>query len=140
MKTQQWDLQWLMRISVLAALSAALMFNVQLPLVPGATFLKFDPSDVPVLMAGFALGPAAAVAVAALKDLLYLLVHPSPWEFVGVPMSFLASATMAWTAASLYWMRKTKGRAIGSLVVAGVVSVAVKESTVHFAMLPSTAR
>ncbi len=130
------DLQWLTRVSVLAALAAVLMFNVQFPLLPSAPFLKFDPSDVPALVAGFALGPAAGMAVAALKDLLYLLAHLSVWELVGVPMSLLASASMVWPAATLYWMRKTKGRAISSLILAGWVSVCVMTLANWFLLPP----
>lgn len=49
-------------IGMLGALSAVLMsINVPLPFAP--TFLKFDIAELPVLFAGFFLGPVSGCAV-----------------------------------------------------------------------------
>jgi hypothetical protein len=44
-------------ISLLIAMSYALMFALQIPLVPVAPYLKYDPSDVPTLVGSFHLRP-----------------------------------------------------------------------------------
>jgi riboflavin transporter FmnP len=107
---------------MLAALAVVVM-NVQVPLLPAAPFLKYDPSDVVVLIGGFALGPAEGLAIAVLKDLAYLFAHASPWEFVGVPMNLLAVVSLVWPAATFYWARKTRVRAVLALTLGGLYSV-----------------
>ena len=41
----------LVMISLLAAMSFVLMYAVQIPLLPTAPFLKWDPSDLPNVLA-----------------------------------------------------------------------------------------
>ena len=54
------------RIAILAMLCAAAAIStmvLQFPLIPGVTFLKYDPSGVFALLAGVAFGPAAGAIV-----------------------------------------------------------------------------
>ncbi|MBM3463091.1 MAG: ECF transporter S component [Armatimonadetes bacterium] len=122
------------RVSILSALGCLLMF-VQVPLFPSAPFLTYDAGDIPVLIAAFALGPWKGVAAAALKNVLFLFLHPTPDLFVGAPMNFLAGASMAFVAGSLYQARKTKTRAIVSLVV-GVAAMTVVMLGANLLVLP----
>jgi len=115
----------MLRISLMASLAAVLMMAVQFPLLPGLPFLKYDPSDIPVFIGAFALGPLEGVAIALVKDLMFLVGKPGPWEFVGVPMNFAAVATYVWVASTFYWRKKTKKRAIVSLILGSLASVAV---------------
>lgn len=59
---------------VLAAMATVLYF-IEFPVIPGLSFLKFDPSDLPAAVAGVVLGPAAAVLVEFLKCSIHLLVR-----------------------------------------------------------------
>ena len=114
----------LVRISVLAALAAALM-TLQFPLLPGAPYLKYDPSEIAVYIGAFALGPLDGIAIAALKDVLFVLAHPGAEAFVGAPMNFLAVASFAWVAATFYWQRKTRTRAVVALTMGTIASAAL---------------
>ena len=56
-------------VSVLSALASVLMFfSVSVPLVP--SFLKFDLSELPALIAAFTVGPLAGVAVCLVKNIV----------------------------------------------------------------------
>ena len=61
--------QRLTLIAILSALSFGLMLFPQLPLIPGADFLKLDFSIVPVLIAGYWLALTAALWTVILRTL-----------------------------------------------------------------------
>lgn len=100
-------LSTLLKVSLLAALATVLM-HLSLPLLPGIPFLKYDPSEVPALVAGFALGPLAGMAVVLLKDLLYLALHMQASELLGIPMNAMAGCALVGTAGWVYRVKKTK--------------------------------
>lgn len=81
-----------------------MLWEIQLtPLLPFIPpYLKYDPGDLPVLLGGFAFGPAAGVTVAWVKDMLFLLSGKSTAGWIGVGANFLASAAYVIPAAWLY--------------------------------------
>lgn len=107
-------------LAMLSAVAALLMRFVQFPIVPGAPYLKFDPSEVPTLLAGVLYGPAAAVLVAWLKNLVYVLLFGSSTGWVGPFANFAAVAFFTATAAWVYGREPdlrglAKGVALGAL-------------------------
>ncbi len=103
------------RITVTAMLSAVafvLMFlEFPIPaLIP--SFVKMDVSDLPELLAAFALGPVHGAAVALLKNLLHLAIHGTTSAGVGELCNFTLGAVFALTAGSLYRIRKTRSMAL----------------------------
>ena len=87
-------------IAMFSAISAVLMvFEIQLPFSP--SFVKFDFSDLPVMLGGFLIGPFAGGIIVFMKILLHFLLTPS---FV-LPASFI------------YQQKKTKKTAIQGLLV-----------------------
>lgn len=128
-------LQKILKISFLAASSAILMIFVKFSILPQAPFLKYDPSDIPVLIGAFSLGPVSGIAVALIKDLVYLIVRSSPQGLIGVPMSFLASATLAFVCGAIYHNHKTKHQAILALAI-GVVSATAVMAIANYFILP----
>lgn len=91
----------LVMISLLAAMSFVLMYAVQIPLVPAAPFLKWDPSDLPNVLGGLILGPGAAFLIALVKCLLFLLFKGSEGP-IGTLMAFASSAALAVPCAVIY--------------------------------------
>src|SRR5207245_6579815 len=82
-KTQQ-----LAVVGMLAAVAYLLMSVVKFPIIPGAPFLRYDPSDAAGLIAGVLYGPAAGLAFVAIQALLFLASNP-----YGILADFLAAAT-----------------------------------------------
>jgi riboflavin transporter FmnP len=67
------------------------MATVQLPVLPYAPYLTYDPSDVVGVLVGVLYGPGSGVAVVALKDALFLFLRAhGP---IGPLADFLAAAT-----------------------------------------------
>lgn len=111
-------------LAVLTALSIVLMLFIRFPIFPAAPYLEFEPMDIPILIAGFAFGPLAGLAVTLVSSLIQgLTVSSAVGGWVGVLMHFIATGTFV-TVASVIYRRKHSllGAIIG--LVAGVLSMA----------------
>ena len=80
------------KLTVTAMLSAVafLLMFIEFPipaLIPA--FVKLDVSDLPELLAAFSLGPVYGVAVALLKNLLFLVLHGTSSAYVGEVFNFI---------------------------------------------------
>ena len=128
------SLRNLVLMSMFAAMSYMLMFAMQIPLIPVAPYLKYDPSDVPTLIGGFVLGPVAAVIISGVKALLYMITKGESGP-VGSIQNFLASASFAFTAAMIYRKRPSLLMAgLGMLAGALVMSVVMYFSNAWWAL------
>ncbi len=114
-------------IAVCAALAAVLMlFEFPLPFL-APDFYKLDFSELPVMLAGFYLGPSAAVACEGMKVLLKLLIKGTTTAFVGDFANFVVGCCMVLPAVLIYHNGKSKqsavvGLAVGTLSMAGLGS------------------
>ena len=120
MKTKGNSLRYITVTAVFSAVAAVLMmlsFNV--PLMP--SFIKFDFSELPVLIASFAIGPLGGAAVALIKNLINLIFTTTG----GVLSNFILSCIFAVTAGTIYKHHKTrKGAAVAALIGALTMAVA----------------
>lgn len=114
--------------AVLAALSCILMYlEFSVPLVP--SFLKFDFSDLPALIASFGFGPVAGVVVALVKNVIHLPMTTTGGA--GELANFLLCACFVFPAGLVYRLVKgKKGALIGSL--AGAVLMAAVSLPVNY--------
>lgn len=108
-------------ISICGAIAALLhMLDFPVPfLAPG--FYKLDFSEVPVMLCGFYLGPAAAVGCEALKIILKLLLKGTSTAFVGDFANFVVGCSFALPATIVYHIYQTKRSAIAGLAVGSAV-------------------
>ena len=60
-------------VGLLRALAFLLMSIFSVPLIPGAQFLRFEPSEIPALVASVTFGPVAGVMTNLIKDILYFM-------------------------------------------------------------------
>ena len=98
-----------------AALSGVIMlFEIPMPFAP--SFYKLDFSELPVLIGGFAYGPAAAVVMEFLKVLIKLVLKNTSTAFVGEFANFAVGCSLVLPASIIYSMKKTKGTAVAALV------------------------
>ena len=100
MSTQQ-----LVLLGVAGALAFLLMAILQIPVLPQAPYLRYDPSDAVALLAGVFYGPGAGVGVVLVKDLLYLVFRArGPF---GPLADFIAAATFV--AVTAWTFRRARG-------------------------------
>ena len=50
-------------MAILTALSVCFVALIHFPIFPAVAFLEYDPADIPILICGFAFGPAAGFIV-----------------------------------------------------------------------------
>jgi riboflavin transporter FmnP len=125
--------RWIAKTGVLAAVAIVLMYiEFVIPLMPA--FLKFDFSEVAVLLAAFSLGPATAVLIELIKNLAHL--PTSQTMYVGELANFIIGSLFVGTAGLVYQYRKTRKQAILALA-AGILVMTLSASLInYFFMLP----
>ncbi len=101
-------------VGMLGAASFILMATIQVPLLPAAPYLRYDPSDVVGLVAAVTMGPVHAATVVAAKDLLYFFFRAR--SVFGPLANFIAVATFVFVAGWVYRIRRRSGP--GPLLVA----------------------
>lgn len=103
------------KLVILAMLAAIAYLSMLLIKIPVVSFLKYEPKDVIITLAGFMFGPLSALATAFVVCLIEALtVGTTGW--IGAVMDFVATASFACTAALFYKSKRTLGRAVIGLV------------------------
>ena len=104
--------------AMLSAIAFVLMFlDTAVPIMP--SFIKLDLSELPALMAAFALGPVWGVIVCLIKNLLHLLMTTTGG--VGELSNFILGAAFVLPAGLIYHHKKTKKNAIIGALVGSVI-------------------
>ncbi|MBR5648945.1 ECF transporter S component [Pseudobutyrivibrio sp.] len=115
--------------AMLSAIGFILMYlDFSVPFVP--FFLKLDASDLPALIASFALGPVWGAAVSLIKNLMHLPVSSS--NFIGEISNFILCTSFVLPAGLIYNIKKTKKNAIlGAFVGVIVMSIVALPSNLY---------
>jgi len=87
-------------IGLLGAMSFILMATFSIPIIPQATFLRFEPSEIPAIFATAVLGPVAGVAVCAVKNVLYFMFRAK--SLFGPASDFMASSCLVFVIGIIY--------------------------------------
>ena len=107
--------------AMLSAIAFVLMFlDTAVPIMP--SFIKLDLSELPALIATFALGPVCGVIVCLIKNLLHLLITTTGG--VGELSNFILGAAFVLPAGLIYQHKKTKKNAIIGAIV-GALAMAI---------------
>ena len=115
----RWSTKRIAMYALFVALSMAVSF-VEFPIVPGVEWLKYDPSGIVSLVAGFAYGPAAAVIGSVLGFLPHRFTNP--W---GTLMAVLVALALSVPAALIYRRNKTRKGAVIGIIVGAIAALAV---------------
>ncbi|MDK2868542.1 MAG: riboflavin transporter [Clostridiales bacterium] len=130
---QRMSVSTMTKVAMLSVLAFILMMiELPLPIFPG--FLKIDLSDVPALIAGFALGPVAGVAVEAIKNILHLLRTSTGG--VGELANFLIGAAIVLPSALMYQRKRTRTNAIIGLAIGTVAMAAMGAFANLYVLIP----
>ena len=113
----RWSTRRIAVYALFVALSMAVSF-IEFPLIPGVPWLKYDPSGIVSLVAGFAYGPAAAAIVSVLGFVPH--VFADPW---GSLMAIAVALAMSVPAALVYRRMRTRRGALAGIIVGAVVAL-----------------
>ena len=116
-----WSTKRIAVTALFCAVAAIATLFLEFPILPGVTFLKYDPSAIVALVAGFAFGPATGAVVSILPYLVHLATQSGLY---GAFMAIVATLSLV-LPASLVYQRMTSFRgAIVGMVVGAVVCLA----------------
>lgn len=116
-----WSTRRIAVTAVFCAVAAICTLLLEFPILPGVTWLKYDPSGIIALVAGFAFGPATGAIVSIIPYLVHLATESGVY---GTVMAVLATFSLVMPAALVYQRNRTfKGAVIG-MVVGAVVCLA----------------
>ncbi|NMM98338.1 ECF transporter S component [Bifidobacterium olomucense] len=114
----RWSTRRIAMYALFVALAMVTSF-IEFPITP-VTWLKYDPSGIVCLIAGFAYGPSAAVIVSVLGFVPHMFADP--W---GSLMAVLVALCLSVPASLIYRkVRSRKGAALGILAGAVLAIVA----------------
>ncbi len=111
-------------MAVMAALSIVLVALIHFPIFPVVSFLEYDPADIPILICGFAFGPAGGLIVTAVAALVQGFTVSAHSGVYGILMHILSTGSYVLVSRLLYRKHKTKkGAAVA--IVCGVLASAL---------------
>lgn len=113
-----WSTKRIAVTALFCAVAAICTLFIEFPILPGVTFLKYDPSAIAALVAGFAFGPATGAVVSVLPYLVHLATESGIY---GTFMAIVATLTLVLPASLVYQHNTTMRGAITGLVVGGVI-------------------
>ena len=102
-------------MAVLTALSLVLIAIAHFPIFPAVAFLEYDPGDIPILLAGYMLGPIPGVLITIGVCLIQAFLMGGNGIY-GMLMHVIATGTLVTVSSLVYSRHKTrKGAAISLL-------------------------
>lgn len=102
-------------LGVFTALSVILVALVHFPIFPAVSFLEYDPADIPILIVGFAFGPAAGLIVTAVAALIQGFTVSAASGIYGIIMHLLATGVYVLVSSLIYRRHRTRGGAAAAL-------------------------
>ena len=130
---------YMAKIGVLGAVAAVIML-LEFPLPFAPPFYKLDLSESVVLMAGFAMGPMAAVLTELVKILLNLIFNGTVTALVGEIANFIIGVAFVLPAAFIYKKHKSFGFALLGMGVGSISLVILGAAVNYFIIIPAYAR
>ena len=125
----RWSTKRIAMYALFVALAMAVSF-LEFPLMPAAPWLKYDPSGIVCLVAGFAYGPSAAAIVSVLGFLPHIFTNP--W---GSIMAIGVALALSVPAALIYRRHTSRKGALAGIVVGALFDKLGRKKTMLFANL-----
>ncbi len=110
------DAGFLAKTGVLAAVSVVLVFLIHFPIVPAASFLEYDPADVPIMLGAFAMGPAAGIYLTVIAAVIQGITVSAASSWYGIVMHVVSTGTYVIVAGNIYKHNHSKKGAITALI------------------------
>jgi len=118
---------------IFTAMAVVLMYlEFSVPFMP--PFLKFDFSELPVLVGSFALGPLYGIVIELLKNLIHLPVTNT--SGIGEMSNFITGSIYVFTAGKIYEKHRTRKGAIISMLIATIMLGIIAVPFNYFITLP----
>ena len=122
-------------IGILTGLSIVLVFLIRFPIFPSASFLEYDPADIPILLVAFAFGPVAGITSTVIASIIQGITVSSHSGLYGIIMHVLSTGSYVLTAGLIYYFKRDRlGGCIG--LFTGVIISAITMAFANLAITP----
>jgi len=121
-KTSGIQVYQLVQMSILAALSIALVYLLRFPIFPSASFLEYDPADIALFLGTLLYGPAAGLILTAVVCVIQGLTVSAVAGPIGILMHFAATGSFVLVAGLMTRKNKSVLRVLLALA-AGVATM-----------------
>ena len=111
-------------LAVLIALSVVLVSLIHFPIFPMVAFLEYDPADIPILICGFAFGPAAGLAATVVASVIQGLTVSAHSGVYGIIMHIVSTGVYVTVSSLIYRKHKTR-KAAAIAIICGTLSMAI---------------
>jgi len=118
------DTRTMIILAMITAIAFLLAWLIRFPVVPSVGFLRYDPKDIVIVIAGFMFGPLAAFMVTVVVSLIQMFTV-SATGFIGFLMNVISGSAFAVTAAAVYSRRRTLNGAVIGLIAGTITMVGV---------------
>ena len=122
---QNTQVQKLVRMAILIAVSIVLVYFIHFPIFPQVAFLEYDPADISILIAGFAYGPLSGIVVTIIASVIQGLTVSAQSGIYGIIMHIIATTALVGVSSLYYDRHKTKKDALISLALGCVAMTLV---------------
>lgn len=107
---------------LLIGIAIILGYLIRLPLFPSMPFIKYDPTDVSILIGTFLFGPISGLLLSAIAALIQGFTINSGGGIIEMLMHFIASASYVIVAGNIYKRKNTRkgvllGLSFGSIAM-----------------------
>ena len=121
-------------MAVLATLSIVLMLLINFPIIPIATYLRYEPADVPILVGTFIFGPLSGLVITFVVAAIQATILSAD-GLVGFVMHVAATGTLVMTAGLIYKKFHNRKGAIIALL-AGTLAMTLVMIPVNLIIQP----
>ena len=132
---QNTQVQKLVRMAILIAVSIVLVYFIHFPIFPQVAFLEYDPADISILIAGFAYGPLSGIVVTIIASVIQGLTVSAQSGIYGIIMHIIATTALVGVSSFYYSHHKTRKDAFISLVL-GCIAMAVVMGIANLIVTP----
>ena len=116
-----WSTKRIAITALFCAVAAIATLFLEFPILPGVTFLKYDPSAIVALVAGFAFGPATGAVVSTVSYLPHVATSSGIY---GMVMAIIATLSLVLPASLVYKRNTTLRGAVTGMAVGAVACLA----------------
>ena len=119
-------------MAMLVALSVIMVAFIHFPIFPAATYLEYDPADIPILIGAFAYGPLAGVILTVVASLIQGFTVSVGSGLYGILMHIIATSTLVLVASGIYRIKHTRVGAVVGLICGTLAMCAIMMVANHF--------
>ena len=117
------QLRKLTTMGMMAAVSIILVYLIHFPIFPAASFLEYDPADIPIFICTFLYGPLSGFILTVIVSFIQGFTVSAQSGIIGVMMHIFATGFFTIVARNLYKNNRNKKSAIKALIVGSIVMV-----------------